>query len=182
MFMKLISSKFLKYNMRFFADYTKTYTSKISGPQKLDKARLSEFFKAVHPDLLSTAPPEYQTLNSKSMQDLNSYINLLEQNAGVQYTKLEFYVKMKSDSEMGDNFVKRSVELLPIKAQANSDLLKMHIKNVIEILNSMIKEDAQKTVKMGAMPDHLIQPAKVAKIEVFFKSRKIIGRITKYER
>eukprot|EP00826_Nyctotherus_ovalis_P062187 TRINITY_DN8955_c0_g2_i3.p1 TRINITY_DN8955_c0_g2~~TRINITY_DN8955_c0_g2_i3.p1 ORF type:complete len:147 (-),score=51.33 TRINITY_DN8955_c0_g2_i3:53-493(-) len=108
---------------QFVTDYTRTYRPKVELP-KLEKSKLSSFFKAVHPDLFGSAPTEYREHNSRAMKELNNYITSLEQNRGAAYTRLEFYIRPKEESE---EFAKRMVELLPIKAGVSADLLKMHI-------------------------------------------------------
>lgn len=114
---------------RFATDFGSTYISKMHVA-KVDKSHLTKFFKAVHPDLMAKAPPEFRDQNSKSMQELNSYITALEQNAGTKYTKLEFYVRSQAnvgETEV-DDYNKRAVELLPIKPNSSTELLRTHIK------------------------------------------------------
>ena len=148
----------------FSTDYTTTYSSKVKLP-KVDKSKLSVFFKSVHPDLLGSAPAEYRTHNSNSMQDLNNYINSLEQNVGAPYTKIEFYIKSTtSDKE----YAKHKIELLAIKPNVSSELMKMHIKGVIDTLNKVVmkaqgKEDS---TKMKAKIEFTGKPIKPHKIFV----------------
>jgi len=150
--------------MKFSTDYTKTYSSKVELP-KLEKSKLSRFFKAVHPDLFGSAPKEYREHNSRAMQDLNEYITSLEQNKGVNYTKLEFYIRSKEGAE---EFVKSKVELLPIKAQVSSGLLKMHIKGVVDTLNAAITKNIEEesNTKMEADFQFTAKPMKQREIFV----------------
>lgn len=119
---------------RRFTDYSSTFISK-GQPVKLDKTQITAFYKSVHPDLMANAPQEYREQNSKSMQDLNAYIQAIEQNNGASYIKLDFYADpekiKKKGKDLEQQFKKFSVELLPIKPNTSDDLRKMHIKQYI---------------------------------------------------
>jgi hypothetical protein len=131
---------------------------------KVEKSKLSGFFKAVHPDLFGSAPKEYREHNSHAMQELNDYITSLEQNKGVSYTKLEFYIRSKDNTE---EFVKSKIELLPIKGQVSFELLKMHIKGVIDTLNASITKNTEEAnTKMEADIQFTGKPKKQREIFV----------------
>jgi hypothetical protein len=60
------------------------------------KANYKEFIKQVHPDVIFTAPEKVKEENLRSIKRLNTYIENLKKNAGVDDLLLKFYTPEKS--------------------------------------------------------------------------------------
>jgi hypothetical protein len=119
---------------------------RISDHQKDSKFILRDLFKEIHPDLFTMAPAHIQEANSLGLQELNSYIKSVEENTGVNHTKLEFYIKSKGgdfkdhqkkgkrDREEEEQkmdrekkYIKINIELLPLRANSSQDLQQIHM-------------------------------------------------------
>lgn len=55
------------------------------------KLSLKEFYKNVHPDILSNAPAQVKEENLRSLKFLNDYMDKLKKNLGSEDIKLKFY-------------------------------------------------------------------------------------------
>jgi hypothetical protein len=108
--------------------------STIAKPSFSFKNKLNLLFKHIHPDVLgSTCPNEYRTVNEKSMQDFNSYIECLEKsNTKFDNKAIDFYVKIEEKSkeeQLNISFSKVSINLDPIDTNiSETNKISMQIK------------------------------------------------------
>ncbi len=123
--------------------FQKSWLQSLKKNKILARGELKLFFKKVHPDFFSQAPRIIQNTNSKSIQELNSYLDGVEQNIGVPQTKLEFYIrKLPQKREASDNlenekeeeeelveddFSKLEIELMPLKINSPDHIQLMHL-------------------------------------------------------
>eukprot|EP00347_Sterkiella_histriomuscorum_P000722 403374758 len=152
-------NQILQQSIRHFAQnssFSSSFASKAAG-----KAKLNQFLKYVHPDMFGQAPDNIRATNAKSVQELNEFLTYLQSQQyqnGVQGKIMEFYVRrspqkpqaeqnekgpQKKKEKKGpvneDDFVKFSIELLPLKPQQSQEIKNMHYTNTVESLNSALE-------------------------------------------
>jgi hypothetical protein len=72
----------------------------------------------VHPDILgSKCPGEYKSINDKSIQEMNAYLECLDKGGNYENKTIKFYVEV-NESEEKSNFPEIEIKLTEIKQQA----------------------------------------------------------------
>ena len=64
------------------------------------RASLKEFYKNIHPDILSNAPDQVREQNMRSLKILNDYMDKLRKNQGSEPVAVQFYTPEHSTSKM----------------------------------------------------------------------------------
>jgi hypothetical protein len=112
--MRSLSSKFIK-----------SFSESISNTFK-SRSKLFEFYKHTHPDVLTTAPERIKEENLRSLKILNSYLDNLSQNKGVQEQRLKFYIADKANKK-AKKYYFFDVNLTSLKENVTTDLLSKHL-------------------------------------------------------
>ena len=115
-----------KKNMRsLISNFHKSFSEAMSSTFK-SRSKLFEFYKHTHPDVLTTAPERIKEENLRSLKILNSYLDNLSQNKGVQEQRLKFYIADKANRK-AKKYYFFDVNLCSLKENVPSDLLTKHL-------------------------------------------------------
>lgn len=101
------------------------------------RSKLTDFYKAIHPDKLNNASDQVKEENARSLQILNSYFDALVQNQRASHEKLIFYVPEKSN-EKSKKFHPIEVTLDAFRGESEQNVKEMvdkTIKNLLSVLN-----------------------------------------------
>ena len=142
MLRKYITTKSLYKSTKFF------FSIQTSNSSFSLKNKINQFFKHVHPDVLGNeCPVELKKHNERSMQEINSYIDSLNNNNGFEAKQIDFYYKIENEIlsnefEEAIEYKKAFISLDNItKGVSTSKKLSLQMS-----LNSII-EDALSTIK-----------------------------------
>ncbi|CAD8084439.1 unnamed protein product [Paramecium primaurelia] len=64
-----------------------------------NKSKLTEFYKAIHPDMLQNAPDNVKMENTRSLKILNNYFDAVSQNERTEPQELVFYMAEKQNTK-----------------------------------------------------------------------------------
>eukprot|EP01017_Pseudomicrothorax_dubius_P021215 TRINITY_DN22902_c0_g1_i1.p1 TRINITY_DN22902_c0_g1~~TRINITY_DN22902_c0_g1_i1.p1 ORF type:complete len:121 (-),score=15.64 TRINITY_DN22902_c0_g1_i1:29-391(-) len=95
-------------NRRWFA--TAAESTSFKG-----RSKLTEFYKLTHPDMLSNAPANVKEENLRSIKIINSYLDGLSRNQGVQAERVKLYLADKTNRK-SRRFHSFEVELPTIRS------------------------------------------------------------------
>ena len=87
------------------------------------KNKINSFYKYVHPDVLgATCPNDFRKENERSVQELNSYLDCLDQGTKFDNKNLTFYLAIEQKNkkeEIKITFPKLEIRLEEIKPQTS---------------------------------------------------------------
>lgn len=96
------------------------------------KSRLTSFYKATHPDLLTNAPKHVRDANTTAITALNSYIDSIENHGTAQIKAIKFFTPIE------EAYKEVRVTLLPLKEDSGAQAKKDHIDSTVKTLDHAI--------------------------------------------
>lgn len=113
--------------------YLKRFST-INKPSFSFRNKLNLLYKHIHPDVLGlTCPNEFRSINEKSMQEFNSYVECLEKlNTKFDNKTIDFYIKIEEKDKKEDK-----INITYSKININLDKIETNISETNKISMQM---------------------------------------------
>ena len=122
-----------------------------------NKKNLKEFYRAIHPDILQTAPKKVKEENTRSLKLLNNYLDTLENNKRTKNVFLKFYIPEKSNKK-SKKFLFFETELESLNTENSEEISQIYYTKAIKKLITNMKATQ---INHNPMKDKLPKKEKV---------------------
>ena len=141
------------YNLQSIKQFSSISNASTSITNNL-KNKVNQFLKKVHPDILEGKySEEYKIENSKSIQELNMFLNSLKENISFSSKYIDFniidYSVIENNNENDNNLSKITLELPDIKSNSLNHSSKLILSNRLDKILIDINKKQKKAHSLG---------------------------------